>query len=311
MDYKELPTGNLIKVFKELRDEYPDAELLKELISRPDAAIEIRKVLEDKDFWELEWGSSHFDTDSMYLLSAIRTGESFEGIKYMIKNHEDELRESEFITEELPSILANFGSLYFDKIVSIVKDKDNDEHVKFAAFRALSVIVLLNSELKRKLIIVSMELLDMRLIGEFPIYCLHDMADLKDERLFEKVLEFYERNNVGSDSHHPKNEQLKQTYNGILNFPICRTDLRYPLGYFDPKNFYSSMRYWDMYHPMDEEHDEDNDKDEVDDEDTIREMNWNNKTYWVDKGKKIEVGRNDPCPCGSGQKYKKCHGKST
>ena len=21
------------------------------------------------------------------------------------------------------------------------------------------------------------------------------------------------------------------------------------------------------------------------------------------------VGRNDPCPCGSGQKYKHCHGK--
>jgi preprotein translocase subunit SecA len=25
-------------------------------------------------------------------------------------------------------------------------------------------------------------------------------------------------------------------------------------------------------------------------------------------GKK-QVGRNDPCPCGSGKKYKKCHGK--
>jgi len=24
---------------------------------------------------------------------------------------------------------------------------------------------------------------------------------------------------------------------------------------------------------------------------------------------KTEVGRNDPCPCGSGKKYKKCHGK--
>jgi hypothetical protein len=21
-----------------------------------------------------------------------------------------------------------------------------------------------------------------------------------------------------------------------------------------------------------------------------------------------EIGRNDPCPCGSGRKYKKCHG---
>jgi preprotein translocase subunit SecA len=23
----------------------------------------------------------------------------------------------------------------------------------------------------------------------------------------------------------------------------------------------------------------------------------------------IKIGRNDPCPCGSGQKYKQCHGK--
>ena len=22
------------------------------------------------------------------------------------------------------------------------------------------------------------------------------------------------------------------------------------------------------------------------------------------------VGRNDPCPCGSGKKYKQCHGKT-
>jgi uncharacterized protein YecA (UPF0149 family) len=24
--------------------------------------------------------------------------------------------------------------------------------------------------------------------------------------------------------------------------------------------------------------------------------------------KDAKVGRNDPCPCGSGKKYKKCHG---
>ena len=23
----------------------------------------------------------------------------------------------------------------------------------------------------------------------------------------------------------------------------------------------------------------------------------------------LRVGRNDPCPCGSGKKYKQCHGK--
>jgi hypothetical protein len=25
--------------------------------------------------------------------------------------------------------------------------------------------------------------------------------------------------------------------------------------------------------------------------------------------KKIKIGRNAPCPCGSGLKYKKCHGR--
>ena len=30
---------------------------------------------------------------------------------------------------------------------------------------------------------------------------------------------------------------------------------------------------------------------------------------YVRKTKK--VGRNDPCPCGSGKKYKQCHGKLT
>ncbi len=39
------------------------------------------------------------------------------------------------------------------------------------------------------------------------------------------------------------------------------------------------------------------------------------RLYWLDHGPKPEQrrveatpGRNDPCPCGSGKKYKKCHG---
>ncbi len=28
----------------------------------------------------------------------------------------------------------------------------------------------------------------------------------------------------------------------------------------------------------------------------------------VSPGRQVKVGRNDPCPCGSGQKFKRCHG---
>jgi len=30
----------------------------------------------------------------------------------------------------------------------------------------------------------------------------------------------------------------------------------------------------------------------------------------VVKSEEEKVGRNDPCPCGSGKKYKQCHGRS-
>jgi preprotein translocase subunit SecA len=28
----------------------------------------------------------------------------------------------------------------------------------------------------------------------------------------------------------------------------------------------------------------------------------------ADASKALKVGRNEPCPCGSGKKYKQCHG---
>jgi uncharacterized protein len=41
------------------------------------------------------------------------------------------------------------------------------------------------------------------------------------------------------------------------------------------------------------------------------------RLFWMDRAPKPETrrveatpGRNDPCPCGSGKKYKKCHGQA-
>jgi preprotein translocase subunit SecA len=43
-------------------------------------------------------------------------------------------------------------------------------------------------------------------------------------------------------------------------------------------------------------------------DEALAEANAQQKTQpFVRTGEK--VGRNDPCPCGSGKKYKQCHGK--
>jgi preprotein translocase subunit SecA len=38
-------------------------------------------------------------------------------------------------------------------------------------------------------------------------------------------------------------------------------------------------------------------------------FNLGDSTGPVDGAKDKKVGRNDPCPCGSGKKYKKCCGR--
>jgi preprotein translocase subunit SecA len=43
------------------------------------------------------------------------------------------------------------------------------------------------------------------------------------------------------------------------------------------------------------------------DEDSSKDGHQETHQPFVRQGDK--VGRNDPCPCGSGKKYKQCHGK--
>ncbi len=59
----------------------------------------------------------------------------------------------------------------------------------------------------------------------------------------------------------------------------------------------------------DEEADEENDDDEpLDERDFVPSIpRWRQPIKRAEYGK---VGRNDPCPCGSGKKYKYCHGKA-
>ncbi|MFP3541500.1 SEC-C metal-binding domain-containing protein, partial [Pseudomonas sp. SIMBA_044] len=40
-----------------------------------------------------------------------------------------------------------------------------------------------------------------------------------------------------------------------------------------------------------------------------RTVNFNQPKNVVSPAKTKKLGRNDPCPCGSGLKYKKCHGR--
>jgi preprotein translocase subunit SecA len=60
--------------------------------------------------------------------------------------------------------------------------------------------------------------------------------------------------------------------------------------------------------PWFEEVDEDDDLDDLDEDGYDADGNWVPPEP-VEQLVSEKVGRNDPCPCGSGAKYKKCCGK--
>ena len=41
----------------------------------------------------------------------------------------------------------------------------------------------------------------------------------------------------------------------------------------------------------------------------IHEREVGHRVFYNPDGTEMRVGRNDPCPCGSGKKYKKCCGR--
>jgi len=39
------------------------------------------------------------------------------------------------------------------------------------------------------------------------------------------------------------------------------------------------------------------------------DIKYGRKSFYNEDGSRLKVGRNDPCPCGSGKKYKNCCGR--
>ena len=61
----------------------------------------------------------------------------------------------------------------------------------------------------------------------------------------------------------------------------------------------------------DEEDDYDDEEDDYDDENVEEDETDNSTKRKIVDMKTVKIGRNKPCPCGSGKKYKHCCGKQT
>jgi len=186
--------------------------------------------------------------------------------------------------------IYTLGFNRLDAISDYMKEQDRDTYVRAEVSSAVAQIALHNPSRKYEIIDWYREIFnyflqhqsDNRILDtDLTGLMICDILDLKAKELIPEIETLYQNNLI--------NPGVSGSYTDVLE------DFDKPLGYDVKNKIYNIFdKYKDnqRLEPILTDDSDDLENDELE----IPQM-------------KIKIGRNDPCPCGSGKKYKKCHGK--
>jgi hypothetical protein len=220
---------------------------------------------------------------AMFLLSQFREKRAYEPLVQFF-SQPGELPfdlAGDVVTENLDSMLASVSCGDDSLIKVLIENPEANEYVRGAALRALVALVL-NGDLTRVSVIEYFMSLFREKLPREPSHawdCLVSCTmDLYPGELYEDVVQSYQDGLVDTFFVNPQHVRGALDQGKEITLARSREFRSYRLV-----------------------------------EDTIREMEgwacFRPKTDEGTKKRKQKIGRNQPCPCGSGKKYKKCCGK--
>jgi hypothetical protein len=211
-----------------------------------------------------------------------------------------ELLISDFLTESSYMVFYHCGQNQIPALKKYVKDFEYDNiYARTAILQAMGLMAQRKEDKKEAVILAFHELFDFVLelddedltdSSDFSFFCSKLCAvarGLGDPGFLEKAKKIYDRGLVetfffGTWEYYEKNFNKpyeKETYDDIRAWYEPIENRNQPLPVVNPKATFKSP----LYHST--------------------------SSHSPVKAEP-KVGRNDPCPCGSGKKYKKCHGKA-
>ncbi len=237
-----------------------------------ESTANIEKLLEQDDYM------AHIY--AMFLLAQFREKRAYPLIVNFFSTPGDIALEvtGDVVTEYLRRILASVYDGDDSLIKRLAENESADEFVRGAALEALACLVATGEKSREELLQYYKELLKSELSEKSPFFCAEIISaatDLYPEEIYPEIKEAFEKDIVDETMLDLKfvDRKLAQGKEKVL------AELQ------DERNGLI--------------------------ENTIEEMKW-----WAGFReppqkqviKKKKVGRNEPCPCGSGKKYKKCCG---
>jgi SEC-C motif-containing protein len=307
-NYSETTTPELIDLlFKE--EDRATLEHARELIARgEEAARPLREILANEDYWYEGQGGAHWIiAHAINILGAMRDEQALPLLIEMIphayfSNHEPAV-------EILPAALGNYGAKAVEPLMRFINEyrgayRDNPDfaHGRHTASAALTRIALKDETVRPR-------------VSDFITMSFTDLEE--DDRIF---LSFSSGHPVALDKGPGKERSLKalraaydrgmisQEINGSFKEFTRMVKERHPGLFNDLKS-----DLYDFYDPREISRRQ-KERAERQEEDPYRpEARPQVPAGYLmsDAGglqRAERVGRNDPCPCGSGKKYKKCCG---
>lgn len=211
-----------------------------------------------------------------------------------------------WVTEDAASLLVAFGEDFIEPIKEFTNDETLETFARLAATSALAALGKKfphhQDDIKQHLT----KLLKTTQDGTFAGLIAYDLASFHDPSVMPDIHRAFEDGII--DDPFVQEDELEDVINGVFTDMDARDFKRNtadPLNHFSRENIEPLHKI--NYEEDDEEEDEEEDDDEFEAEiDSVLKDDNSEPAMEEIKPKEKKVGRNDPCTCGSGKKYKKC-----
>jgi hypothetical protein len=270
--YKEMNTEPLIKEMVSLCLEVPP-ELAQEIASREDAISYLRDILQNEKYWNHgglgdAWAPYHV----IHILPLIKTKEALELLFETMRDETDLL--GDWTTESTPTLLAAFGESAIERLKEHVLDETLDLYIRGSIATALNVIAHQHPDKKEEIKAFLSKLLEDTNDPTFAAFLIDELISFKDPNLLPQVRKAFEDGKIDTEV------ISRYDVDWVFNLPEEEQSyskfMKSPLEHFSRENisYLKKISYIESKTPK--------------------------------KSNMKKIGRNDPCPCGSGKKYKKC-----
>ncbi|NJD77934.1 MAG: DUF1186 domain-containing protein [Candidatus Methanoperedens sp.] len=268
-----MPTEELVDLMVELKL-YVNRTLALEIVKREDAVFYLRKLLQDGRHWRDDiWSPVH----AIHIIALIKSKEAFELLLDIIRYRGDDL--GDWLIEGSSGLLAAFGEDFIERLKRFNEDDTLEPFSRSRGVTALAVLARKYPDHKDGIKEHMLKLLNSTRDTEFATLIIDDIASLRDPSVTPDIHKAFKEHKI--DEFHINEEDIESIIKGEYN--NLERHEKDPLEHFS-RNEIGYLHNLHYTKP---------------DEKYIQPGEMPSKP-------KKKIGRNDPCPCGSGKKYKKC-----